>query len=238
MNLARGHAILTGRNFLSIEDIPIVIKTVLSTAPLERVLIFDLLLNMEGTLNRSQVENFLSISKPTALRTMRELHVLGLVDFREEDDTYSKPSTISLKHEFEWFLSAEFNRLREGYSPGSLEESKNGNGNNNYEQIGVKKNYPHLDGDSSQLMNNISMDTSCHQASICAQTKDESSGYVNELLEYIEKSSTEESCKEKLPPSITCKTNNYEESRNLIAVDSQLDTPSYCSLTYADSSLD
>lgn len=236
MSLAKGHAILTGRNSLSIEDIPIVIKTVLSTAPLERVLIFELLLNMEGTLSRRQVEEFLRISKPTALKTMRELHVLGLVDFKEEDESYSRPSTISLKQEFQWFLSEEFKRLKEGYSPGSLEDSKNGNYNN--EQIGVKKNYPRLDEDSSQFINDIPIDTSCLHTSVFAQSEDELSIYVNEFFEYIENTSTEESCKEKLPPPILCKTNNGDESRNLIPIDFKPDIPLFCNLTYADNNED
>jgi hypothetical protein len=32
-NLAKGHALLTGRNYVTIEDLPIIIKVVLSTAP-------------------------------------------------------------------------------------------------------------------------------------------------------------------------------------------------------------
>jgi hypothetical protein len=36
-NLARGDALLTGRNYVSIEAIPMIVKVVLSTAPIERV---------------------------------------------------------------------------------------------------------------------------------------------------------------------------------------------------------
>ncbi len=41
-NLARGHALSQGRNFITIADIPILIKVVLSTASIEKVKIFDL----------------------------------------------------------------------------------------------------------------------------------------------------------------------------------------------------
>lgn len=43
-NLAKGHALLYGRNFVTMEDIPIVVKTVLSTAEIDRVKVFSLLL--------------------------------------------------------------------------------------------------------------------------------------------------------------------------------------------------
>ena len=36
-NLARGHALLTGRNYITMDDVKIVTKTVLSTARVERV---------------------------------------------------------------------------------------------------------------------------------------------------------------------------------------------------------
>ena len=49
-NLARGHALIKGRNWITREDISIVIKVVLSTASIERVTIFDLLIAHNGTL--------------------------------------------------------------------------------------------------------------------------------------------------------------------------------------------
>jgi hypothetical protein len=56
VNLARGHALLTGRNYVTTEqDIPMIIKVVLSTAPLERVTIFDILVNNKGVLNVNQI---------------------------------------------------------------------------------------------------------------------------------------------------------------------------------------
>ena len=36
-NLARGHALITGRNYITMDDVKIVVKTVLSTARIERV---------------------------------------------------------------------------------------------------------------------------------------------------------------------------------------------------------
>jgi hypothetical protein len=40
-NLARGHALSQGRNFITMEDIPLLINVALSTASMERVRIFN-----------------------------------------------------------------------------------------------------------------------------------------------------------------------------------------------------
>jgi len=84
VNLARGHALLTGRNYVTTDDLRLIIKVVLSTAPLERVTIFDLLLANNGRLNVNQITDFLNVSEPTARRTMTELKVLELVDMKTE----------------------------------------------------------------------------------------------------------------------------------------------------------
>jgi predicted transcriptional regulator len=122
VNLAKGHALLTGRNYVTIDDLPMIIKVVLSTAPMERVTIFDILLANNGILTTNQVTEFLNVSKPTALRTMTELKALGLVDMKEqliqcEDGNRRNVMVISLKEQFDWFLSEEFKTLREGFKP-------------------------------------------------------------------------------------------------------------------------
>ena len=58
-NLAKGHALSQGRNYLSLEDIPLLIKVVLSTASIERVMVFDLLLANKGTITTSQLSKSL-----------------------------------------------------------------------------------------------------------------------------------------------------------------------------------
>ena len=124
-NLARGHALSQGRNFITIEDISLVIKVVLSTASIERVKVFDLLLESRGHLSTSQITKGLTISKPTARRTMAEFKGLGIVNILgelEDDGNYQQlydntEKTMALKPEFKWFLSEEFRKLREGYTP-------------------------------------------------------------------------------------------------------------------------
>src|SRR5215204_6355562 len=106
-NLARGRALLAGRNYITLDDIPMIIKTALDTAPIERVSLFSLLIANNGILTTTQILNSLNVARKTALRTMSELKAIGLVemeDFREEgQNNYSK--RIILNPRFNWFLS-------------------------------------------------------------------------------------------------------------------------------------
>jgi hypothetical protein len=129
-NLARGHALLTGRNYItSDEDLPMIVKVVLSTAPIERVTIFDILLAHNGELNVNQITRSLRVSEHTAERTMLELTILGLVDMDKVDMECSdgivrEGFRITLKEEFAWFKSDEFKTLRQGFKPPKAEEAR------------------------------------------------------------------------------------------------------------------
>lgn len=116
-NLARGHALSQGRNFITKEDIPIVVKVVLSTASIERVTVFDLLLAHGGKLQTPVIVDSLNVSSPTALRTMTEFKAIGLVDVNSKNVGSSHVIEITLKSDFNWFLTTEFQKLREGYIP-------------------------------------------------------------------------------------------------------------------------
>ena len=63
-NFARGHALFQGRNFITMDDMPLLIEVVLSTAPIERVYVFDLLL-------RKKV-----CSKLLTLKKLYEFHII------------------------------------------------------------------------------------------------------------------------------------------------------------------
>jgi predicted transcriptional regulator len=122
-NLARGHALLTGRNFITIEDVPIVVKTVLSTAIIDRVGLFRLLIANDGVLGTEDVEKFLNVTKSTASRNMLELRIIGLVDQEEEVvlGTGAHPpyvrKSIRLKEKFDCLLDQEFQKLCDGFEP-------------------------------------------------------------------------------------------------------------------------
>lgn len=152
LNLAKGHAVSHGRNYLTIDDIPILIKVVLSTASIERVMIFDLLLQNGGTITTSQISAKFKISKNTSLKTMAQLKVLGLVkgDLVEIEDGYdddynqdygshssSSQKSITLESKFDWFLSEEFQKLRDGFVPEGKSKY-----DDNVEEDTVKKKCP------------------------------------------------------------------------------------------------
>jgi hypothetical protein len=116
-NLARGHALSQGRNYITSQDLPIVIKVVLSTASIERVTIFDILISNKGRPTTTQITTSLNITPHTAHRTMVELNALGLVDMPSIGDKPNTEKQIIIKSEFGWFLSEEFTQLREAFVP-------------------------------------------------------------------------------------------------------------------------
>ena len=116
MNLARGHALSQGRNYITMQDIPLVIKVVFSTASHERVRIFELLIEHQGKLNTSKIADSLNVSNNTAKRTMAEFKAVGLVNV---GDTKVPTGTgtvnekqIILMDEFDWFLYEDFHAVR------------------------------------------------------------------------------------------------------------------------------
>ena len=112
-NLARGHALSQSRNYMTMDDIPLIIKVVFSTASMERVRIFELLIEHKGRLTTSLITKSLNTSNNTAKRTMAEFHALGLVDLGDIKSQHGEPEKeITLKDEFRWFLSDEFNTVR------------------------------------------------------------------------------------------------------------------------------
>lgn len=114
-NLAKGHALIQGRNYIIKEDVPILIKVVLSTASIERVSLFDLLLAHNEILTTDLIVESLGVSTPTALRTMTELKVIELVHMKQNNNT--SEFEIQLREEFKWFLTEEFQKLREDFQP-------------------------------------------------------------------------------------------------------------------------
>ena len=109
-NLARGHALSLGRNYITTEDIPLVIEVVFSTASMERVRILELLIASNGTLTTPQITASLNTSPNTAKRTMAEFKALGIADLPEVKGNEEKK--IVLYQTFSWFLTPEFQELR------------------------------------------------------------------------------------------------------------------------------
>ncbi len=148
-NLARGHALLKGRNYITMEDIPIVVKTVLSTANIDKVGLLRLLIASNGKLATIQIEKSLNVSRPTALRNMVELKAIGLVDLGEEtvpatskNPPYDK-KIITLKNEFNWLLKEDFEKLREGFEPVDNREFMDEGGAGKHNKKEAEEDNPH-----------------------------------------------------------------------------------------------
>lgn len=115
-NLARGNALSQGRTNIAMEDILLIIKVALSTAPIDRVNVFNLLILHKGTLRTSVIEASLNMSDQTARRTMTELKAIELVDMSKSEAS-NHELEINLKDTFKWFLTEQFAKLREGFTP-------------------------------------------------------------------------------------------------------------------------
>jgi predicted transcriptional regulator len=133
-NLTLGHALISGRNYITLDDIPILIKVVLSTSSIDRVKVLDLLLRYNGQPSTSQFTKKIDTSSNTAKRTMTEFKGLGIVDWVQEDDSdngagfgygYNNlEKIVKLKDKFSWFLTDEFKSLRNGFSVDKEDDDK------------------------------------------------------------------------------------------------------------------
>jgi DNA-binding transcriptional ArsR family regulator len=153
-NLARGHALLTGRNHITLDDVPMIIKTALDTAPIERVSLFSLLIANNGKLTTSEILQSLNVSRPTALRTMAELKAIGLVDVEDfKDEGQNNVSRrIVLKPRFSWFLSDSMIKKIYPHTPPVFSTS-GGNGHGKKEDV-LWETYVPLEEQQEQDPNN------------------------------------------------------------------------------------
>lgn len=112
-NLARGHAVLYGRNYIQEEDLKVVFNVAINSAKRDRVDLFKLLLSKEKITVEELVE-FSKVSPPTARKNMRMMELLGLVEFEKADSNTKPMNVIKLKATFEWFRTEEAKKLLEG----------------------------------------------------------------------------------------------------------------------------
>jgi hypothetical protein len=107
-NLARGHAIIYGRNYITNDDLEIVVHVVMSSIPIDRLRLFEVLLSNKGMADTTQVENHLSASKATALKEMEKLRVSEIVEDCKVDGKSKPTLAIKLKNEYSWILDNKF----------------------------------------------------------------------------------------------------------------------------------
>lgn len=111
-NLARGHALVCGRRQLQLSDLAPVLEVTFDSAPSIRSRVFRGLLEHGGILRTAQVERILRCSKPTALKEMEALAVLGVADKLEVAPEYGRPEhELRLAQRFAWFTTAECKAL-------------------------------------------------------------------------------------------------------------------------------
>ena len=153
-NLGRGHALSHGRNYITMDDIPLIIKVVLSTGSIERVLILDLLIANKGILTTTQITTAMRISNNPAKRTMTEFKGLELVTMeRTNNDNSNSEYKITLNPKFKWFLSEEFKKLRDNFKPTDNKEhlksqKKSRTFSDSYEENNNNKNQSNNENDS------------------------------------------------------------------------------------------
>lgn len=113
-NLGRGHAVISGREYLNKDDLKVIIEIALDSAPITRSKVFKLLLDKNGVLRSTDIEIALKSSDTTALKEIETLKILGL-GYTIDDETSQpgRPAKILKLHSvFQWFLSDEFKELR------------------------------------------------------------------------------------------------------------------------------
>jgi predicted ArsR family transcriptional regulator len=89
------------------------LEVTFDSAPTIRSKVFRSLLEQNGTLKTAQVEKLLRCSKPTALKEMEALAVLGVADKTGGEAEYGRPEhELLLAEKFQWFTADECKGLR------------------------------------------------------------------------------------------------------------------------------
>lgn len=113
-NLCRGHALVSGRTQIDQSDLKLIIELAIDSAPPTRAKLFRTLLESNGVMKTSEVEDALQCSKPTALKEMETLKILGICNITQ--DSYGEvgepEKTLNLSDSFKWFLSDECKTVR------------------------------------------------------------------------------------------------------------------------------
>ena len=113
-SLTRGHAVVNGRQNITAEDMPLIVEVALSSMPNDRRQVVDLLLegqsdrktNGRGEVSSSDIQRSLTISRPTALKIIDELALLGIGD--KTEGSGSQACYLTLNPTFEWLTSDQF----------------------------------------------------------------------------------------------------------------------------------
>ena len=113
-NLCRGHALVCGKTQINQEDLHLIVELAVDSAPTIRAKLFRKLLENSGEMKTGEVMTALNCSRPTALKEMEALKILGVCYIAQ--DSYGQvgepEKTIYLSEDFKWFLSNECKAIR------------------------------------------------------------------------------------------------------------------------------
>lgn len=201
-NLAIGHAISQGRDHLILEDVPIAVEVALSTSPIRRVKLLDLLIKSDnGELTTSQITTRLSVSQPVATRTMREFDALGIADISAVGEYGNSELVIKLRQEFEWFRSEEFLKLKGDFVPSGKDKGDSKLDNDGYGSTGdCNKN----NDSDSQTVVPIALK---EDILLCTKDKEQDISCIQDTIEPCDNDKDCHTLKENLPPEAQQKNN-------------------------------
>ncbi len=113
-NLCRGHALVSGRTQINQDDLRLIVELAVDSAPTTRATLFRKLLEHNGEMKTGEVMAALNCSRPTALKEMEALKILGVCCITQDSDGFvgEPEKTIHLADGFEWFLSDECRAIR------------------------------------------------------------------------------------------------------------------------------
>ena len=154
-NLARGHAIINGRRYLTKDDLVLVKRVCLSSMPHDRYMFFQLLQKHKGRLTTEIIQKELSCSDDTARRTMRIFEVLGVVTIKDLPMGEGRPMFyVEINPEFQDLIDTqgvdivrktnktiELGGMSKGHIHPSNDEEKSNTHENTplHEKVGVTK---------------------------------------------------------------------------------------------------
>ena len=109
-NVARGHALINGRDHITIDDIVMVVAVTVSSIPGDANSIFRVLVEQGGELKVEQVQGVLKAkTRETARDRMEYAHALGVMRFEERGP--GKAASLSFAEDWAWCASPEFRAL-------------------------------------------------------------------------------------------------------------------------------
>jgi hypothetical protein len=157
-NIAKAHAfVIHGRNYITLDDIPILIKIVISTTNRDRVSLLKILLSEmrnadEGGKSEhkkqiftSEIKKLMNASKSTARRTMKELEILGLVRMGSKNKNGGDNHYIELMPEYGWLLEEQFQGLIKNFDWSQCETEAEGEQEEEQRNPSIYRMWQHSD---------------------------------------------------------------------------------------------